>query len=286
MRRSVTAALVVTLLLVFADSGSAQMTTISTPFQSVGDRFFESTNVGWSLTGPNFFATFNGPANAAAPPFGGYNPAAGIQSGFSFNGGPFSGGLTFGAAQGASRTFTSVTPTVTSLNGTTGIFQDSVQRPFVTGVVPIVGNGVVAYAPIVTPIVTPPQLSPLAPQLPWQANLAERGLRLKHKAKSVDDLDRGHDLAVANEGAGQGGGGRKDLIDPVPPTRAERERQKRQEEAAQELAARSYFEKATRAESEGKASVAKLYYEMAARRATGALKDEIDQKRRTLVRTR
>ena len=256
-------------LLALCSEASAQMVTVGTPFQSVGDSFFEGTNLGWSLNGPNFFATFNG--GGAAPPFGGYNPNAGIQGGFGFNGGPFSGGLNFNAAQGASRTFTSVTPMVTTLNGQPGYFTQSVQRPFVTGVVPIVGNGVVAYAPIVSGIATPPQLSPLAPQLPWQASLAERGLKLKGRAYRPDD----DDAVAAVEGEGQGGG-RQNLIDPLPPTRAERARQQAAAEAAQELAARSYLEKGIRAEGEGKTKVARLYFEMAARRATGALKDEIE----------
>ena len=49
------------------------MVVTTTPLQSNGHRFFESTNMNWSMRGPNFFATFGGP-NIGAPRFGGYNP--------------------------------------------------------------------------------------------------------------------------------------------------------------------------------------------------------------------
>jgi hypothetical protein len=39
--------------------------------------------------------------------------------------------------------------------------------------------------------------------------------------------------------------------------------------------ARDFFERARKAEAEGKSSVAKVYYQMAARRATGQLKDQV-----------
>lgn len=262
-------------------SASAQMTHVGTPLQSAGSSFYEGINLGWSVRNPHFSATFNGGGNA--PPFGGFNPNAGLQGGFAFGGGGTSGGLTFGAAQGASRSFSSFVPSVTSMNGQPGFFSDSVQRPFVTGLVPVVGPGVVAYAPVVSGLSPAPQLAPLDAQLPWQAALGAQGLK---------PLNRGPDAkgpsgkgAAANAGAeNRDDGGRGALIDPLPLTRAEREQQKSAEEAKKLASARGYFDKGVEAEQNGKLAVAKLYFEMAARRASGPLKDEIEQRLRTATR--
>lgn len=271
------------------DSASAQMTTIGTSQQNVRNSFFEGINSGWSVRGPNFFANFGGGGNAAAPQFGGYNPNAGIQSGFTFGGGPFSGGFNFSAAQGNSSSFTSETPLLTTMNGQYGSLFIGRERPFVTSLVPIVGPGVVAYAPVVSGVPTFPQLSPLAPQLPWQAQLAAQG-GLRRPGMGVLKLDQDGPAprAPAVRQAGADGveqgveGGRAGLIDALPPTRAERDRQKVAAEAAKLASAKSYFDKGVDAEQSGKPAVAKLYFEMAARRADGELKAEAEQRVKSL----
>jgi hypothetical protein len=273
MVRSPLCLLVVAALAALAPQrASAQNVTVATPFHGAGDSFYERFGTSWSMRGPNFFASFGG--GNAAPPFGGYTPNAGLQGGFSFGGGPFSGGLNFSAAQGASRSITSTTPMLTTLNGYPGFFTDSVQRPFVTGFVPIVGPGAVGYAPLVSGVPVQPQLSPLASTLPWQEKLAGQALQLPSRAKAVDEEEP---LPVSPAGSGANSD-RNGRIDPLPPTRAERERQKATEDAARNNAARTYYEKGLAASENGKPGVAKIYFEMAAKRATGPLKETIEER--------
>lgn len=265
---------VVVLVTLAATDASAQMVSIGTPRQSVSDSFYERFGLGWSLNGPGFNARFGG-GTPGAPQFGGFTPNAGIQGGMSIGGGGFNGNLNFGAAQGVRRNFTSITPSVTTMNGYPGSITNSTQRPFVTGVVPIVGYGVVAYEPIVTGISPPPVLSPVATNLPWQSKLAEQGLKPRKSAQRDEDEEERADDRPA---AGAADDGRDGLIDPLPPTRAEREQQKANEEAARNNAARAYYDKGVAAAQNGKPGVARLYFEMAANRATGTLKDEIEQR--------
>lgn len=116
------------------------MVYTTTPLQANGDRFFESTNMNWSLRGPNFFATFGGP-NIGVPKFGGYNPNAGISSGWAFNSGKFSGTFGFNFSQGYERFSTTTAPSLMTTNGQTGQFFSGVRRPFVYSLVPVVPPG-------------------------------------------------------------------------------------------------------------------------------------------------
>jgi hypothetical protein len=128
-------------MLLSASSAVAQpMVYTTTPLQANGDRFFESSNMNWSLRGPNFCATFGGP-NIGVPRFGGYNPNAGISSGWAFNSGRFSGSFGFNFSQGYERTSTTVAPSLMLTNGQTGQFFSGVRRPFVYSLVPVVPPG-------------------------------------------------------------------------------------------------------------------------------------------------
>lgn len=120
---------------------SAQpMVYTTTPLQANGDRFFESTNMHWSLRGPNFFASFGGP-NIGVPRFGGYNPNAGISSGWAFNSARFSGNFRFNFSQGYERFSTTTVPSLMTTNGQTGQFFSGVRRPFVYSLVPVIPPG-------------------------------------------------------------------------------------------------------------------------------------------------
>ena len=116
------------------------MVVTTTPLQSNGDRFFESSNMNWSLRGPNFFATFGGP-NIGVPRFGGYSPNAGISSGWAFNLGKFSGNFNFNFSQGYERFSTTTSPSLVTMNGQTGQFFSGVRRPFVYSLVPVAPPG-------------------------------------------------------------------------------------------------------------------------------------------------
>lgn len=137
--RLFTASLTLLSLGMLSNSAVAQtLINTTTPLQSNSDSFYESFNVGWSVRGPNFFASFNSPA---PPPFGGFNPNAGLTSGFAFGNRKFSGNLNFNFSQGYSRTSTTIAPSVTSMNGQPAFFFDGTVRPFVYSVVPVVGGG-------------------------------------------------------------------------------------------------------------------------------------------------
>lgn len=112
----------------------------TTPLQANSDRFFESTNMSWSVRGPNFFATIGGP-NFGSPRFGGFNSNAGISSGWAFKSGRFSGNFGFNFSQGYSRSSTTSAPSLMTTNGQTGQFFSGVRRPFVYSLVPVVPPG-------------------------------------------------------------------------------------------------------------------------------------------------
>ena len=142
---------------------AAQQIGIATPFTTTSDSFYERMGVdfGFSLPGgrgpgsrivglmPNGQFTPNGNlifrqggSASAVPPFGGYDPGANARFGFNYlnrGGGGFSLGFDFG--KGSNRSMTTTTPSMVVQNGQGGTFTDGVYRPFVTGVIPVVGNG-------------------------------------------------------------------------------------------------------------------------------------------------
>jgi hypothetical protein len=127
-------------LLLNSSAVAQPMVYTTTPLQTNGDRFFESTNMNWSLRGPNFSASFGGP-NIGVPRFGGYNPNAGISSGWAFNSGRFSGTFGFNFSQGYDRFSTTTAPSLMTTNGQTGQFFSGVRRPFVYSLIPVVPPG-------------------------------------------------------------------------------------------------------------------------------------------------
>jgi len=85
----------------------------------------------------------------AIPTFGGYNPAAGISTGFAL----LSDIETYffiSAAQGCVRSSVMEAPKVMLQNGQMGRLEDTTSIPFVTNVIPVVADFSVAYQPIIT----------------------------------------------------------------------------------------------------------------------------------------
>jgi general secretion pathway protein D len=85
----------------------------------------------------------------AIPSFGGYNPAAGISTGFAL----LSNIETYffiSAAQGDTRNSVMEAPTVLLQNGQPGMVNDTTQIPFVTSVTPVVADFAVSYQPVIT----------------------------------------------------------------------------------------------------------------------------------------
>ena len=85
----------------------------------------------------------------AIPAFGGYNPTAGISTGFAL----LSNIETYffiQAAQGDRRNTVMEAPKVMLHNGQPGMINDTTQIPFVTSVTPVVADFAIGYQPIVT----------------------------------------------------------------------------------------------------------------------------------------
>lgn len=130
----------------------AQNIGISTPYTSAGASYFESTGISWGfgipgghhgqvmgltpngqLT-PNIGFSWNG--GNVLPPFGGYNPNA--AGNLNIQGKHFSLGLTM--AKGSSRTMVSQASSIVVQNGYGGSFFSGQISPFVTGVIPVIGD--------------------------------------------------------------------------------------------------------------------------------------------------
>lgn len=141
-------------------TGMSQQIGIQTPFTSASDSFFERFGVsfgfqfpggqgsgsrivgynGFSAGGPIRFS--QGGFGSAIPQFGGYDPNASARTGFGYvtpGGGGFSLGFEFG--QGSTRSLTNTTPGIVVQNGYGGTISSGAFRPFVTGVIPVTGQG-------------------------------------------------------------------------------------------------------------------------------------------------
>jgi hypothetical protein len=249
MRRTILATwgAVVVALLPLASAG-AQQTTIGTPNRTAGASFYENIGVNWAVRGNGWFFSFGG---GAAPPFGGFDPGAGATFGFA---GP-NGFLNISAGQGASTTFSSQTPMVTMPNGGFATFNDQSLRPFVTGVVPVVG-GAPAFSSVLEE-----RLHRLQTETPSEAN--QPPIASGTPAPAADSSAERGDLSVAE-------------------IKARKAAEKAGLEAAAAAEVARLIEQAAGAIAAGKPAVAKVYLQMAARRATGEQRAEIQKQLESL----
>ncbi len=243
-------------------SANAQQVTIRQPFQSVGDRFFENTNIGWTHRNGNFTARFGG--GAAPVPFGGFDPNAGISGGFSINRGNSQTNVNFNASQGYQRRHITTTPMVTTQSGQPVSFFAGRQVPFVTGLVPITPSAGFFNVP--------------SGQIPMQQNVFNQQQTLRHPAEAqiqaaIVQQQQQNLNALRARNAG---------VDPVLGSPGRVRVANQQAQLALQNQAMGYYQKAQAAEAADKANVAKIYYRMAARRASGPLATEIQRRLDTL----
>ena len=144
--------------------GEAQMIALESPLQTASSSFYERNGVGFSFNlpgtnrliglNPNGLPTADGsiPFRVGGyntiPPFGGYDPNADTTFGLGYRfgrGGAIN--LNFAFGQGADQTYTSTNPIVVITNGTTGSVSDTTQRPFVTSIIPVLGEEALPEAP-------------------------------------------------------------------------------------------------------------------------------------------
>lgn len=232
-----------------ADLASAQYSFIETPFNSASHSFYENIGTAWGVQGRGWFFNFGGGGAGNPAPFGGFDPNAQANFGTGFRGNGFSGNFRLTAGQGSDSTLTSSTPGVMVPNGGMGFFSDVQQRPFVLGVVPVVGEPV----------------SPLRWRLERMAELGNSpGGRATEADRPNDKIGRGS--------SGTSSASRGDLS--VAAIKA----QQAAEDAAKAAEVAELLAKAQDFEAAGKTASAKVHYRRAALRATGKEQQEIAAK--------
>jgi hypothetical protein len=212
-----------------------------------------------------------GGAGGVVPGVGGANQAGPAGFGFGILGGDANLFFNFSASQGSRRGRSSVTPSVTTLNGGTGFFFDGVQRPFVTGVVPIVGGGGGAAA---GPIEQ--RLSRLREQGATPGAPAPDGNRQASGATDPPETPASDDFSS------QLGAARSSTAGQAPGSLADIHRRRQAESAAQQRDASALFEQGKQAEAKSEAAVARNYYRRAMAADNGTLRGEIQTRLRSL----
>jgi hypothetical protein len=243
-----------------ATDSFAQYSAIATPFHNVGASYYERMGVGFGGNiGNNVFFN-NGGMNNALPPFGGGNGGGGANFGFGVRGGGVNLNFGFAADSGYDAGMTSITPSVTVPNGGTGAIFSGQQRPFVTGLIPVVGN----FSPgIGYTTVEPRVVSPLAERLSRLEAEGSRGGTRNVSAPTASPAAVRRIASTAERGE-----------ESLAEIRA------RQESVVDTKAAElaSLLEAARLREEAGDVGQALIDYGRAAGRAEGPLKDEIRAK--------
>lgn len=232
---------------------NAQQVTVATPHPVTSHSFYEYFGTSWGIRGNGWFFQFGGPAQ---PPFGGFDPSAGATFGFA---GP-NGFLNITAGQGSSTTFSGQSPMVTVMNGGTGAFFDQTLQPLVTGIVPVVGG-------------QPPAFRSVLDERLSRLNAGEGASAVTNEPKSSAALGAG------GAGNSPSSAERRELS--VAEIKARKAAAASSAEAAVAAEIESLLEQARNSLSAGKPGVAKIYLQMAARRAVGeqqaAIHKQIDE---------
>jgi hypothetical protein len=290
----------------------AQQATVTTPFHSASEGFFEHVGSSWGLSGKNWFFSFGGGPTQAAPQFGGFDPSAGANFGFGFEHGGTSGFFSANWSQGNRRSFVTQAPSLTLQNGVLGFVGELSLSPFVVGYVPVLGGfpAVMHYdpAPFRPGMATGPGASATGHDAVVNAlRAAQAGHnplgKIQDKplvgdqaagvpppnAPDVQAPPKHDDLVLAGSPASPDAAaalpakGAVHMLAaaqpssagrPVPSVAAAR-RLYAAEQAAQREQALQWLQRARHAAATGKPNVAKVYYQMAARRAKDPLREEI-----------
>jgi hypothetical protein len=229
--------------------GQGRQVTTGAPFHSVNDSFFERIGFGGSFRGPGFQVNL-GSFPLAVPPFGGFQPGAGATGGFAINGGGFQGNVAFEFSQGSRRSNVMQAPMVTMMDGQEGIFSDVTQSPFVISGLPWKNH----------PDIRVPFRRPEEPAATATPEKTTPGEQIARQAAA------GGDRPLASV--------------------AEIRRQRQAADEAKAEQARTLFARGEQAEKEGKLSVAKIYYQMAARDAPEELRQQILDRLKNLGQTK
>jgi len=290
-------------LLIFSMAGgeiSAQQATIATPYRNVSNSFYEHNNVSWSGNWGGASFQF-GNSSLANPQFGGYKAGSGLATNFAINSGKLNVNFHLNFDQGATTNIVSQTPSVTVMNGQTGYMSDTSITPFVIGQIPVVGRGpIIANMPGVPGSL--PGVNPLFGALgdappAWGNPHVQQMLQQVARPSDSDDDDTAPGNGVPAPAAAKARAARNA---PVPvaapagpaaqlfaaqassagraaPSIAEARRIYEKEKAANDGDLTALLERAQAAEEDGKPGVAKIYYQMVFKRATGELKAQAQE---------
>ena len=121
---------------------------ITTPGHGVSSGFSENIGVQWGAQqfGPQGGWYFHSGGPAAPPLGGGIDPGGQASLQFGGRAGNATWGLGITAGQGSSQSLSSQAPSIVLPNGGLGFFSNTIQTPFVTGLVPVLGSG--SYSPV------------------------------------------------------------------------------------------------------------------------------------------
>lgn len=239
--------------LCIAEIASAQYSFVETPFNGASHSFYENIGTSWALQGRGWFANFGGAGGGVPAGFGGFDPNAQATFGAGFRGNGFSGRFNLTAGQGSDSTLTTSSPGVMVPSGGIGFFSDTQQRPFVLGIVPVVGEPV----------------SPVKWRLDRMAELGNSpGAGPAHESDSANGSGGGS--------SGKSSAERGDLsVAAIKAQQAAEESAKASEVADILTQAREY-------EAAGKLASAKVQYRRAFSRTSGKEQQEITAKLREL----
>ncbi len=236
-----------TVLLMGTSVGHAQQATISTPFQRTGDSFSENIGVRWGVNFPGGFFRFNPPQGLGGP-----NAAGGLTTGFNVRRGNTNAFFNFGASQGSRRGIVSQTPSVTIPNGGAGGFFDGSVRPFVIGLVPTVGDA--PQRPAWQQRLE--QLRAAGTEIPSRRSASQPRTRVPRRTASSAELPAASVAAIRQAQAGQ---------DAVATQAADEELE-------------ALIRRADLAVQRGRLGAARVYYQMAIRRADPPQRRQLQSK--------
>jgi hypothetical protein len=287
--RSAYLPLVVVVCLIAGQLSAAPQTTVQSPFNTTSGSFFEQNSVSWSGNWGGVHFQFGSP-NLANPTNGGFLPGAGLNTGFGIASGNFNANVALGFSQGARQSLTSQTPSLTLGNGQFGVVSDTSQTPFVISEVPVVGGGrvpMLAGLPVGVmgpladagdvaappPWANPQMLGGLPPgQQPPGAGGGSQLLPPPRTPRA--QLANLPGAAAAAAGARRLFTAQESSAGRAAPSVAEARRLHDQEKAAEAGDPNVLMERAQTAEEQGKPGVAKIYYQMVVKRASGDLKSK------------
>lgn len=283
-------------------SSSAQYIKLDTPYNNATESYYEnigvdfgfrfngSNNNGRGIVGLNPDGSFtrdgsirftqNG-AGSAVPPFGGYDPSSDATFGYGHYGGGGGYNLGLRLGQGNTRTMTNTTPSIVVPNGVGGSISDQIQRPFVTGITPVVGTfprnfSMVPRTVSVSPLAIKMQQLQQELDAGRASRTANGGFVLHGDGSSEETTQRATSSAPAAESSATSGA----------LSVAELKRRREASQATAEKTRSSKIDelmaKANQSIADGKSGVARIYVRQAIREAEGQERQELLELYRSL----